>query len=80
MNVFQHRGKYIIFKNTSEECQFTPTKMYQDRLWFIVKNIDGSPIERIENLSHVYMNHKHYNLQYDKKIMLELDKCKPSYN
>lgn len=77
MNIFKYKGKIFVVQKLDELSE--PPKIQQDRLWFMIKNIESGSIDYIDNVSHVYMNHKHYNLQYDQKIMNELANYKPSH-
>ena len=70
MNIIHYKGKIFIFPKTSDG---EPSKIYNDRLWFIVKNIDKGSFDYISTLSHVWINHKYYNLEYDHHIMSELE-------
>ena len=70
MNIIQYKGKIHTFDKNTENI---PDNIYIDRLWFIVKNIDKASYEYIINMSYIWINHKHYNLQYDAHIMSALE-------
>jgi hypothetical protein len=51
-----------------------------ERCWFIVKNMHiFSDLSILENISHVWINHKYLGAIYDEKIMEELNKCVSIY-
>lgn len=71
MNTIQYKGKIYIFPPKSSDDTY-PDKINNDRLWFIVKNIDKGSFEHITNMSYIWMMNKFYNLEYDHHIMSEL--------
>ncbi len=73
MNIIQYKGKIYLFPKTNE---VEPTKINNDRLWFIVRNLDKGSFEYINNLSYIWMNNKYYNLEYDHHILGCLDDVK----
>ena len=66
--LIKHNGKIFIFEQENEI-----PKIYQDRLWFIVKKIDKCDMKKLITLSYVYVYNKHYNLEYEPHIMSELE-------
>jgi hypothetical protein len=68
-NIIQYKGKIYVFPLNEEGI---PDKIYIDRLWFIVKNINKGSFEYITNVSYIWSNHKYYNLEYEPHIMNEL--------
>jgi hypothetical protein len=71
INTIQYKGKIYVFPPTSPNEDELP-KIYTDRLWFIIKNINKSSIEHVVNMSYIWSNHKYFNLEYDHHIMSEL--------
>lgn len=69
MNTIQYKGKLFIFPKTDE---VEPHKVQTDRRWFVAKNINKG-YTYVNNLSYIWMNHKHYQLEYDPHIQCQLD-------
>lgn len=70
MNIIQYKGRIHVFDDNKENI---PDNVYLDRLWFIVKNIGKGPYEHVVLMSHIWMNNKHYNLEYSPHIMCLLE-------
>ena len=68
MNTIQCKGKIYVFPQNCAE----PPKIYTDRLWFIIRNKEKGSFQHVVNLSHIWANHKYYQLEYDPKIMEQL--------
>jgi len=68
MNIIKYKGKVHVFPSVTDELP----KIYNERLWFIVKNQDKLPSSELIDLSHIWVNYKYYNLEYDQNIMKKL--------
>ena len=73
MNIIKYKGKVHVFSSVTDELP----NIYNERLWFIVKNKDKYENEKKElsqliELSHIWVNYKYYNLEYDQNIMKKL--------
>ena len=64
MNIINYKGKMYIFKNTMEENR----KMFIDRTWYIIKNIDNYDYDYLEKISHIWIYQKYYNAVYSINI------------
>lgn len=73
MHIITYNGKMYIFKNTMNEEE----SMFIERCWFIVKNMHrySDDYAYLKNLSHIWVNHKHLQVLYDKTVMDELMAC-----
>lgn len=77
MNIIKYKGKVHVFSSATDELPH----IYNERLWFIVKNKDKyekteltqlSQLSQLIELSHIWVNNKYYNLEYDQNIMKKL--------
>jgi len=68
MNIIKYKGKVHVFSSVNDELP----NIYNERLWFIVKNQDKLPSAELIDLSHIWVNYKYYNLEYDQNIMKKL--------
>lgn len=71
MNIIKYKGKIHVFPSVTDELP----KIYNERLWFIIKNKDKyekTEFSQLIQLSHIWVNYKYYNLEYDQNIMKKL--------
>lgn len=71
MNIIKYKGKVHVFSSVTDELPY----IYNERLWFIVKNKDKyekTELSQLIELSHIWVNYKYYNLEYDQNIMKKL--------
>lgn len=71
MNIIKYKGKVHVFSSVTDELP----KIYNERLWFIIKNQDKyekTELSQLIELSHIWVNYKYYNLEYDQNIMKKL--------
>ena len=71
MNIIKYKGKVHVFSSVTDELP----NIYNERLWFIVKNKDKyekTELSQLIELSHIWVNYKYYNLEYDQNIMKKL--------
>jgi hypothetical protein len=62
MNIINYKGIVHIFYNKTDENE----KMFIDRTWYIVKNLDKyEDLSYLEKLSHIWVSQKYYNVSYD---------------
>lgn len=65
MNVICYDGLIHTFHNTLSE----DSKMFIDRTWYIVKNLNKyKDIDYLVNLSFLWINKKYYNIEYVEDI------------
>ena len=77
LNIIEYQGKHYIFQNTRNE---TP-RMFRQRTWFIVKNIDQIRDKAyLENLSHTWVNSRFLGVTYSDHIMKEMEISKSIYD
>lgn len=70
ITIVYKKRMYVFPKNTDLSV---PDKVYNERLWFIVKNIGRAPYDYVVNMSHIWANKHFYNLEYVPHIMSQLD-------
>ena len=71
MNIIKYKGKVYVFASVTDELP----NIYNERLWFIVKNknkYEKTELSQLIELSHIWVNYKYYNLEYDQNIMKKL--------
>jgi hypothetical protein len=62
MNIINYKGKMYIFKNIQNENN----KMFIDRTWYIVKNINKyDDYEYLVKKSYIWICEKYYNVEYN---------------
>jgi hypothetical protein len=64
-HVIEYKGKMYYYKNTSNILE----KMFLDKCWFIVKNID---IDTPESYADLWICVKYYGVEYSNDIMEKL--------
>ena len=77
MNVLQYNDKIYIFNNNKSE----PYKFYNERNWFIIKNLEKfeNNLSYLEKLSYIWINHKYLGVTYNKDIMDIINSCNDLY-
>ena len=78
MNVVVYKGKLFAFQNTLDE----PKTIFIERNWFIAKNYEKfvNDMATLERLSHIYVNHKFLESNYDDDVMSMLKNCNKIYD
>lgn len=68
----EYKGVKYVFQNTLEE----PVHIFIDRCWFIAKMSERysnkNDNDKLEALSHAYVNVKHLGVGYDKKYIQQI--------